>query len=202
MSEASYDSYSKMHGVGDGGAAAGGGPRPNAGSPPQSQAPRQGTTALLWDNKDDMDDALHTPDPKGMERNDFDLFSVRGWVNGVTVFGLIAALLTLFAGYPIISYYTGAFRSNGASTPGYNLGGINSTGQVPDIGNFPKLIDPDTPNDVRTRTGFDGKEYQLVFSDEFEKDGRTFYPGDDPYWEAVDLHYWPTGDFEWTILEL
>jgi hypothetical protein len=30
----------------------------------------------------------------------------------------------------------------------------------------------------------------LVFSDEFNTDGRTFYPGDDPYWEAVDLHYW------------
>lgn len=32
----------------------------------------------------------------------------------------------------------------------------------------------------------------LVFSDEFNQDGRTFYPGDDPYWEAVDLHYWGT----------
>ena len=31
---------------------------------------------------------------------------------------------------------------------------------------------------------------QLVFSDEFNTDGRTFYPGDDPYWEAEDLHYW------------
>jgi hypothetical protein len=48
--------------------------------------------------------------------------------------------------------------------------------------------------------------------DEFNTDGRSFYPGDDPYWcvsfslvtlqltqhrEAVDLHYWPTGDLEW-----
>ena len=33
-------------------------------------------------------------------------------------------------------------------------------------------------------------EWQLVFSDEFETEDRTFYPGDDPYWEAVDLHYW------------
>jgi beta-glucanase (GH16 family) len=31
---------------------------------------------------------------------------------------------------------------------------------------------------------------QLVFSDEFNVEGRTFYPGDDPYWEAADLHYW------------
>lgn len=42
------------------------------------------------------------------------------------------------------------------------------------------------------RTGFDGKAYQLVFSDEFNQDGRTFYPGDDPFWEAADLHYWQT----------
>ncbi len=34
---------------------------------------------------------------------------------------------------------------------------------------------------------------QLIFSDEFNTDGRTFYPGDDPYWEAVDLHYWAVG---------
>ena len=33
-------------------------------------------------------------------------------------------------------------------------------------------------------------QLQLVFSDEFNTDGRTFYPGDDPFWEAVDLHYW------------
>lgn len=29
-----------------------------------------------------------------------------------------------------------------------------------------------------------------MFSDEFEQEGRSFYPGDDPYWEATDLHYW------------
>jgi hypothetical protein len=53
-----------------------------------------------------------------------------------------------------------------------------------------------------------------VFSDEFNTDGRSFYPGgpycslsflylssfiliDDPFWEAVDLQYWPTSDIEW-----
>lgn len=38
---------------------------------------------------------------------------------------------------------------------------------------------------------------ELVFSDEFETEGRSFYPGDDPYWEAVDLHNWATNDLEW-----
>ena len=61
----------------------------------------------------------------------------------------------------------------------------------------PELIDPDTPKAAHTRTGFDGQQYTLVFSDEFNVDGRTFYPGDDPFWEAVDLWYWATADQEW-----
>lgn len=65
------------------------------------------------------------------------------------------------------------------------MGGINGTGQVPDIGNF-ALIDADTPEDAYTLTSYtDGTtEYELVFSDEFNVEGRTFWPGDDPYWEA------------------
>jgi beta-glucan synthesis-associated protein KRE6 len=53
------------------------------------------------------------------------------------------------------------------------------------------LIDLDTPTDAYTvKDKRDGNEWQLVFSDEFNTDGRTFWPGDDPFWEAVDLHYW------------
>ena len=62
---------------------------------------------------------------------------------------------------------------------------------------MPSLIDADTPDDAKTRTGFDGEQYELVFSDEFNLDGRSFYPGDDPYWEAVDLWYGATQDLEW-----
>ena len=62
--------------------------------------------------------------------------------------------------------------------------------QVPSIGNF-GLIDLDTPKDVYTRRSIrDNSPMLLVFSDEFNMDGRSFYPGDDPYWEAEDLHYW------------
>ena len=53
------------------------------------------------------------------------------------------------------------------------------------------LIDKDTPQEVHTKTSpHDGRQLQLVFSDEFNVDGRTFWPGDDPFWEAVDLWYW------------
>lgn len=54
------------------------------------------------------------------------------------------------------------------------------------------LIDLDTPKSAHTKLSWeDGTtEMQLVFSDEFNTEGRSFYPGDDPYWEAVDLYYW------------
>ena len=54
------------------------------------------------------------------------------------------------------------------------------------------LIDLDTPQNLYTKPSYHdpSQTLQLVFSDEFNTDGRTFYPGDDPYWEAVDLHYW------------
>ena len=98
----------------------------------------------------------------------------------------------LFTGYPIISFAT---KQRQTTQGGFNLGGINATGQVPDfLGNW-GLIDKDTPKDAYTRKSFTSginDEYVLVFSDEFNQDGRTFYPGDDPYWEAVDLHYWGT----------
>lgn len=150
----------------------------------------------MWDNKDpDLDDALHNPDPirdAALDRS-FTLFSARGWMNASALVLLVLGILVLFVGYPIIT-----FENDPKSTgPGFNLGGINSTGQVPNMPNMPTLIDLDTPDSVKTRTGTDGKQYNLVFSDEFEKDNRTFYPGDDPYWEAVNLNYWPTGDLEW-----
>jgi hypothetical protein len=74
---------------------------------------------------------------------------------------------------------------------GFNVGGTNATGQVPSMPGGFALIDPATPQDARTKQSWNGAgEMELVFSDEFNVDGRTFYPGDDPYWEAVDLHYW------------
>ena len=42
---------------------------------------------------------------------------------------------------------------------------------------MPELIDPATPDDAKSRKGFDGEDYELVFSDEFEVEGRSFYPG-------------------------
>jgi beta-glucanase (GH16 family) len=76
---------------------------------------------------------------------------------------------------------------------GFNLGGINATGQIPDLpGNY-GLVDKDTPESAKTLKSYhNDDDLVLVFSDEFNADGRTFYPGDDPFWEGVDLHYWGT----------
>ena len=168
--------------------------RPLPTTNPYTTAAPVAATAPLWDQKDELD-PLHDPDPLRDARDDHycDPLSSRGWLNVSAVILLCFGLVVLFAGYPIITW---AGRYQG--TPiGYNMGGINGSGQVPVLPGLPKLIDDDTPSSVRTRTGFDGKQYNLVFSDEFNKDGRTFWPGDDPFWEAVDLHYWPTNDLEW-----
>jgi hypothetical protein len=166
---------------------------PGAGAGAAGAAGGMGGTAAMMDD-DDLDDALHTFTAK--DRKDlstpFDITSMRGWANALTLCFLLAAIVALFGAYPIIAAALNNQLGFGANTAGYNLGGINATGQYPDVG-IPPLIDPDTPDGARTKTGYDGEQWDLVFSDEFNQDGRTFYPGDDPFWEAVDIHYWPTG---------
>jgi beta-glucanase (GH16 family) len=47
-----------------------------------------------------------------------------------------------------------------------------------------------------TRTSYNGEKQVLVFSDEFNTPGRTFYDGDDPFFQAVDIWYGATMDLE------
>ena len=99
-------------------------------------------------------------------------------------------------GYPKISAFT---KTTQTTQGGFNLGGINATGQIPELpGNY-GLIDKDTPESAFTKRSYlNDEEFVLVFSDEFDQDGRTFYAGDDPYWEAVDLHYWGTVRYQYS----
>ncbi|KAJ6450985.1 beta-glucan synthesis-associated [Mycena vulgaris] len=147
----------------------------------------------LSPNHVEPDDALHNPDVldgKIVDRTSLSLSS-RGIANAGCLIIICGALLTLFLGYPVISYMKTLASSSSSTLL------VNSTGQVASIGNF-GLIDLDTPADAYTFTSlYDGTELQLVFSDEFETEGRTFYEGEDPYWEAVDLHYWQTNNMEW-----
>ncbi|KAF5314511.1 hypothetical protein D9611_007111 [Ephemerocybe angulata] len=160
-----------------------------------SPSPAQWGTPLLIGDPE-PDDALHNPDAQKDAKFDRRCsFSMRGFVNLGFLVVLILGLLMLFAGYPIYSRVRGI---NMSTQGGFNLGGINATGQIPELpGNF-GLIDRDTPKEAYTIKGYhSGEELVLVFSDEFEQEGRTFHPGDDPYWEAADLHYWGTNDLEW-----
>ncbi|KAJ6550125.1 beta-glucan synthesis-associated [Mycena capillaripes] len=148
-------------------------------------------------NHAEPDDALHNPEynkgGKVIDRQTSGILTRRGIANIGCLVVISLALVGLFLGYPaakFIQKQTLVSSTNGAIS-------VNATGQVPSIGNF-GLIDLDTPLEAYTIPSFhSGREMKLVFSDEFNTDGRSFYPGDDPYWEAVDLHYWATGNLEW-----
>lgn len=72
--------------------------------------------------------------------------------------------------------------------------------KVPLMKNVRKgLVDPSTPDSAQTRKTSRGKNQVLVYSDEFNDDGRTFYDGDDPFWQAVDIWYGVTADLEVSI---
>jgi len=161
-----------------------------------SPSPVSWGTPLLMGTPE-ADDFLHNPDPRRDRKNDN-----RGYIltpRGAGNLGCLAILclgcLMLFAGYPLYSHFKTKKQSNQG---GFSTGGINATGQIPDFtGNF-GLVDKTTPQEMLRKPSYiDGSEMVLVFSDEFSQDGRSFYPGDDPFWEAVDLQYWGTDDLEW-----
>ncbi|KAH6901573.1 beta-glucan synthesis-associated protein-domain-containing protein [Coprinopsis sp. MPI-PUGE-AT-0042] len=140
----------------------------------------------------DEEDLLHDPDAK-MKRDGRRELPWRGIANVTVLVVLILGLLCLFVFYPVLT----AIRDRDWNRIMESNLRINGTGQSPFLFQMPEPIDRDTPPEARTRTGFDGLEYDLVFSDEFNVDNRSFYAGDDPFWEAVDLWYGATGDLEW-----
>ncbi|KAJ7753458.1 glycoside hydrolase family 16 protein [Mycena metata] len=114
---------------------------------------------------------------------------------GIKIGGLLALLLIVVAAvaYPLARHF---MNSRKTSTNASANSALNAN--LPNISSW-SLVDAATPKDAYTIPSYHdpSKSMQLVFSDEFETDGRTFYPGDDPSWEAVDLHYWQTGDLEY-----
>lgn len=151
-------------------------------------------------NEPEEDDWLHDPHlfakhKKWTRRSRW--FSTRAIVDFGVLLLLFAGIVFIFLGYPIL---TALILSPTSKLGGFGLGGTNGSGQVPEGPlNRDGLIDRDTPKSAYWRRGIDDprKRYKLVFSDEFETNGRSFWPGDDPFWEALDLHYWATGNYEW-----
>ncbi|KAH9965331.1 beta-glucan synthesis-associated [Russula dissimulans] len=156
---------------------------------------RSGLVPYAWDpsvdEQDDTDevDSLHAPDAVDKP---ISVFNPRSISNIGVLIILIGALLSLFIAYPILTYV----RHNGTNFFLDQTG--NAIDDAPQLAIHTRsLIDPDTPDAALHRTGFDGVDYDLVFSDEFNEDDRSFFAGDDPYWEAVDIWYWSTADIEW-----
>ncbi|KAJ5646022.1 hypothetical protein N7490_002394 [Penicillium lividum] len=150
---------------------------------------------LLFPEDVEKDDYLHNPDPLDQDR-DCDLWNRRGILNVGGLVLVTVGILVLFIGYPIISWMEGVLKPKDLCRPGDML--CLDVGERPLLNNIRHgLIDPDTPEDAYTKISADGKEMKLVFSDEFNLPGRTFYDEDDPFFQAVDLWYGVTMDKEW-----
>lgn len=154
-------------------------------SPPASMSPSVSEKYMnfpdepyLWkfgpedDNPED-DDGLHYPEESAKatdKESSGPVWTYRGIMNIGFLAILTAAILMLLwvtwlfrkillilcsAGYPILGYARAVERSKQG---GYNIGFINSTGQIAAISGHRGLIDPDTPEEARTRVGYDGKD--------------------------------------------
>lgn len=159
---------------------------------PASQFP------LHIDEKE-ADDYLHNPDPVAdaeYDKNRF-MYDLRN-MDRRSAFGLVGFIFLLigagllFVLLPVLTY-TGV---TSPMTPEhyeiltdykYPLSAAIRT----------SLVDPDTPQEAYTKKTRTGEEWVLTFSDEFDAEGRTFYSGDDQFFEAVDLNYYATKDLEW-----
>lgn len=165
---------------------------------------------LRIDEKE-LDDYIHNPDPimdLQYDKNRFvyDLKHMDKKAAGGLV-GLVLLVLgacAVFIVLPVLTYSGVADNPQRSHHVVHNNGSGNATHILLTDYVYPQLaatrmqlVDPDTPNSAQTRTLRDGSDWQLVFSDEFNKEGRTFYDGDDQFWYAADLNYAATQDLEW-----
>jgi beta-glucanase (GH16 family) len=156
-----------------------------------------GSGLLLFPEDVEKDDWLHNPDPNEPDRDKCDIWNRRGMMNVGAIAVLTVGLLLVFIGYPVLTFVHSVTKPE--ETPCTNnplcIPGKENTPLLKNIRT--SLIDPDTPKEAYTRKSHDGTTQKLVFSDEFKKSGRTFYDGDDPYFQAVDIWYGATQDLEW-----
>ncbi|KAE9989011.1 hypothetical protein EG328_003328 [Venturia inaequalis] len=153
---------------------------------------------LLFPEDVEKDDYMHNPDPNDKDGGECDVFSGRGLINVGGLALITLGVLILFIGYPVLSFVQLNINGPSKAACAQDPNCIRATG-VPLLKNVRRgLIDPDTPKSAMTRTSLrDGSTQKLVFSDEFNVDGRTFYDGDDAYFQAMDLWYGVTMDLEW-----
>lgn len=163
---------------------------------------------MFIDEKEDDDD-MHMPMPDDNIRYKPKMRDHLSRENICSTIGLalmVVGLLFIFIILPVM-FYTGlasltwAYETPLDQMPGYGKPekwAVVNNRKYPYLKNIrTKLIDDDTPKSARTRKSHDGTEMNLVFSDEFNDNNRTFYEGDDPYWFAGDFWYGATQDLDW-----
>lgn len=164
----------------------------------------------LWGDEAEDDDAMHMPHPdddKLFKAHWKEHFSRKNVIPTTGVILMIIGLFIVFVALPILTY-TGVIDSLSRyetpldQLPNYYPGKedwawVNNIAYPLFRGIRSGLIDPDTPAHASRKIGEFGDEYELVFSDEFNDNDRTFYEGDDPYFFAPDLWYGATQDLEW-----
>jgi beta-glucanase (GH16 family) len=163
---------------------------------------------ILFYDEIESDDKWHNPganDDVIYKAKWRDFCYPRAIISGLGAVLLVLGLVCVFIILPILTYATNINlpgSSVGSSSKYVNTGPawahVNNN-IYPLLRNVRKgLIDPTTPASVKTmKSTFDGSTLNLVFSDEFNDENRTFYPGDDPFWTAPNIWYGATQDMEW-----
>ncbi|KAF8249852.1 beta-glucan synthesis-associated [Wilcoxina mikolae CBS 423.85] len=158
---------------------------------------KQRSTPIVYPTIDELedDDSLHNPDANGDAapslRECCSHCSFRFLLTFMCFILLMIGPAILFIVWPILSYSRiGRLGDSESGLPSDSypiLGAVRTS-----------LIDPDTPDYAMTRDSVLGQgKLKLVFSDEFNREGRTFYENDDQFWQAADFHYAATNDLEW-----
>ncbi|GEQ72260.1 hypothetical protein JCM33374_g5947 [Metschnikowia sp. JCM 33374] len=159
---------------------------------PASQFP------LHIDEKED-DDFLHNPDPvadaeydKNRFYHDMKHMDSRSFWGMVGLFIFFVAASAVFIILPVLTY-SGA--TNQVKPQTYEV--LSHYTYPLSAAIRTSLIDPDTDESEYTKKSRAGEDWVLTFSDEFNAEGRTFYDGDDQFFQGADLHYDATKDLEW-----
>ncbi|KAF2719291.1 glycoside hydrolase family 16 protein [Polychaeton citri CBS 116435] len=164
---------------------------------------------LFTDQREDDDD-MHMPqwdDDRRLKPRFIDHFTRDNIRDTFGMIFMLAGLLCIFVVLPVISYtgtsiidysYETPLDQMPKAVPGPEPWAWVNDNSYPLMQNTKMtLIDPDTPDEAKTITSAKGETMVLVFSDEFNKQNRTFYHGDDPFWFAPDIWYGATKDMEW-----
>ncbi|ANB11269.1 beta-glucan synthesis-associated protein KRE6 [Sugiyamaella lignohabitans] len=151
---------------------------------------------LHLDEKE-ADDYLHNPDPILDEKYNrkCQKMDKRGWGSVGGLLCLLIGGICLFIVYPVLTYSGVSIQKPAVTTQVFEVLTNYEYSHLQALRT--NLVDKDTPQDAMTRTAKDGSQWQLVFSDEFNVEGRTFYDGDDQFWTAPDFNYAATQDLEW-----